>query len=82
MVLSIMVDLGSVRARHADTHGNLALELLHPHVVEQAGLIEEHSILVIIEPQGIGIAANNAHLAAVLRIQGVAEDLEDHDAVF
>ena len=45
--------------------GRRAFSSLHAGVVEQAGLVEEHAVLVVVEPDGVGVATDDADLAAV-----------------
>src|SRR5205823_1104462 len=53
----------------------------HPRVVVQAGLVEQNAILVVVEPERFGVAADDADLAAVGGATGVPKDLKDQNAI-
>src|SRR6185312_3504128 len=53
----------------------------HPRVVIQAGLVEQNAVLVIVEPERLGVAADDADLAAIGGSAGVPKNLEDQDAI-
>src|SRR6476620_6081108 len=53
----------------------------HTCVVIQAGLVEQHAVLVVVEPKRLGVAPDDADLAAVGGATGVPKNLEDQDAV-
>src|SRR6185369_1466157 len=53
----------------------------HPRVVIQAGLVEQNAVFVVVEPERLGVAADDADLAAVWSAAGVPKNLEDQDAV-
>src|SRR5213078_3173165 len=53
----------------------------HPRVVVQAGLVEQNAVFVVVEPERLGVAADDADLAAVRGAAGVPKNLEDQDAI-
>src|SRR5213075_2678719 len=53
----------------------------HTRVVVQAGLVEQNAVLVVVEPERLGVAADDADLAAVGGAAGVPKNLEDQDAI-
>ena len=50
----------------------LGLDLLpiDSSVIEKAGFVEKHAVLVVIKPDRVGIATDNADLAAIRSVQG------------
>src|SRR5213078_1999818 len=53
----------------------------HARVVVQAGLVEQNAVLVVVKPERLGVAADDADLAAVRGAAGVPKNLEDQDAI-
>src|SRR5262249_14469616 len=53
----------------------------HTRVVIQAGLVEQNAVFVVVEPERLGVAADDADLATVGGAAGVSKNLEDQDAI-
>src|SRR6185295_5263118 len=53
----------------------------HTCVLIQAGLVEQNAVLVVVEPERLGVPADDADLAAVGGAAGVPKNLEDQDAI-
>ena len=56
--------------------------VVDPFVVEQADLVADDPVFVVVEPDRLGVASDDAGLAAVRRVQRVAQVLEDQHTVF
>src|SRR6185295_2182510 len=53
----------------------------HPRVVVQAGLVEQNAVLVVVEPERLGVATDDTDLAAIGGAAGVPKNLKDQDAI-